>query len=143
MTKIFIILVIGAILESVGVTYLAGGLKELHGIKTVSASEIGRIIVEGATNGKILFGILLETIFFGALCYMLSQKDVSLVWPLTSMGFIVTTLAARFLLNEHVSPIRWAGVLLIAFGALLTSYSEHEKDQATKAAAPINSQQSP
>jgi drug/metabolite transporter (DMT)-like permease len=143
MTKIFIILMIGAILESVGVTYLAGGLKELHGIKTVSASEIGRIIVEGATNGKILFGILLETIFFGALCYMLSQKDVSLVWPLTSMGFIVTTLAARFLLNEHVSPIRWAGVLLIAFGALLTSYSEHEKDQATKAAAPINSQQSP
>ncbi len=135
MTKIFIILVVAAIIESVGVAFLSGGLKELHGIKTVSVGEIGRIIVEGATNGKLLFGILLEAIFFGALCYMLSQKDVSLIWPLTSMGFIVTTLAARFILHENVSAIRWGGVILIAIGALLTSYSEHEKDQAAKAEA--------
>jgi uncharacterized membrane protein len=131
MLKIFIILIVAAIIESVGVAFLSGGLKELHGIKTISASEIGRIIAECATNGKLLFGILLEAIFFGALCYLLSQKDVSLIWPLTSMGFIVTTFAAKFVLNEHVSAIRWAGVILIAFGALLTSYSEHEKEVKT------------
>ena len=128
MLKIFIILIVAAIIESVGVAFLSGGLKELHGIKTISVSEIGRVIVEGATNGKILFGILLEAIFFGALCYMLSQKDVSLIWPLTSMGFIVTTFAAKFVLNEQVSAVRWGGVLLIAIGAALTSYSEHEKN---------------
>ena len=50
------------------------------------------------------------------------------------MGFIVTTLAAKFVLHEQVSTIRWSGVVLIALGALLTSYSEHEKDQAAKAA---------
>lgn len=141
MLKIFIILVVAAIIESIGVAFLAGGLKELHGIKTISASEIGRVIVEGATNGKLLFGIFLEAIFFGALCYMLSQKDVSLIWPLTSMGFIVTTFAAKFVLNEHVSGVRWAGVVLIALGALLTSYSEHEKDQAAKTASAATSQQ--
>src|SRR4051812_31508486 len=96
MFKLFTILIIAAIIESVGVAFLSGGLKELHGIKTVSVSEIGRITLEVVTNGKILFGVLLEAIFFGALCYMLSQKDVSLVWPLTSLGFIVTTLAAKY-----------------------------------------------
>lgn len=141
MLKIFIILIVAAIIESVGVAFLSGGLKELHGIKTVSFGEIGRVIVEGATNGKLLFGILLEAIFFGALCYMLSQKDVSLIWPLTSMGFIVTTFAAKYVLHEQVSAVRWAGVMLIAIGALLTSYSEHEKEQAAKAPAAASSQQ--
>jgi drug/metabolite transporter (DMT)-like permease len=141
MLKIFIILVVAAIIESIGVAFLSGGLKELHGIKTISASEIGRIIVEGATNGKILFGVLLEAIFFGALCYMLSQKDVSLIWPLTSMGFIVTAIAAKFVLHEQVSAVRWGGILLIAIGAALTSYSEHEKEQAAKAPPVASSSQ--
>ena len=112
----------------------------MHGIKTVSAGEIGRVIVEGATNGKIVFGVFLEAIFFGALCYMLSQKDVSLIWPLTSLGFIITTLAAKFILHENVSAIRWGGVMLIAIGALLTSYSEHEKEQTAKVASVATSQ---
>ena len=139
--KLFTILIIAAIIESVGVAFLAGGLKDLSGFKTISLSEIGRILLEVATNKKILFGVLLEAIFFGALCYMLSQKDVSLVWPLTSLGFIVTTLAAKFVLHEQVSAVRWGGVLLIAIGAALTSYSEHEKHEATKAAQTAAAQQ--
>ena len=62
---------------------------------------------------------------------MLSTHDVSLVWPLTSLGFIVTTLAAQFILHEKVGPVRWAGVLLIALGASLTSYSESIKKPAS------------
>ena len=69
------------------------------------------------------------------LLYMLSQRDVSFVWPLTSLGFIVTALAAHYLLHEKVSAVRWAGVLLIALGAGLTSYSEATKQPATPAAA--------
>ena len=58
---------------------------------------------------------------------MLSRSDVSFIWPLTSLGFIVTTLAAKFILSEQVSAVRWAGVMLIALGACLTSYSESVK----------------
>jgi drug/metabolite transporter (DMT)-like permease len=141
MFKLFTILIVAAIIESVGVAFLAGGLKELSGFKAISIPEIGRILLEVVTNGKILFGVLLEAIFFGALCYMLSQKDVSLVWPLTSMGFIVTTIAAKFVLHEQVSAVRWGGVVLIAIGAALTSYSEHEKEQAAKAAPVASVQQ--
>jgi drug/metabolite transporter (DMT)-like permease len=51
-----------------------------------------------------------------------------LVWPLTSLGFIFTTLAAQFILHEKVTATRWAGVLLIAIGAGLTGYSEAVKE---------------
>src|ERR1700744_2567363 len=124
MAKIFLILILAAIIESVAVAFLRGGLKELHGAQEISVGEIARVIKEGAPNGKIVLGIALEAVFFGALLYMLSQRDVSFVWPLTSLGFIVTALAAHFILHEKVSAMRWAGVLLIALGASLTSYSE-------------------
>jgi uncharacterized membrane protein len=137
MAKILLILVVAAIIESIGVAFLGGGLKEIHGAQEMTVSEISRVLRSGATNGKILLGVGLEAVFFGALLYMLKVRDVSFIWPLTSMGFIVTTLAAEFILREKVSAGRWAGVLLIAMGALLISYSEHAKEQ--RAAAPAAS----
>ncbi len=129
MAKLFVVLLVAAIFESVGVAFLSGGLKEINGATQISVSEIARVIKSGATNPKILLGITLEAIFFGCLLYMLSQKDVSLVWPLTSLGFIVTTLAAWVFLKENISWVRWVGVFLIALGAGLTGYSESLKDK--------------
>jgi len=134
MLTVIVVLFVAAIVESIAVAYLGGGLKELSGIKTISLSEIWRIFLEIVTNGKIMFGVFLEALFFFTLCYMFSQKDVSLVWPLTSMGFIVTTVSAKLILGERVSTLRWIGISLIAIGAVLTSYSEHVKEQAAKAA---------
>ena len=101
-------------------------------LKPSASPRFGGFFLEILTNGRTLGGVFLEALFFGALCYMLSQKDVSLVWPLTSLGFIVTTVSAKFILRERVSAMRWGGVLLIAIGAALTSYSEHLKEQAAK-----------
>jgi drug/metabolite transporter (DMT)-like permease len=128
MAKILLILIVAAIIESVGIAILSGGLKEVHARDgSLPPGQIARVIKDGACNGKILLGVALEAVFFGALLYMLFIRDVSFIWPLTSLGFIVTTLAAHFLLHEQVSPGRWAGVLLIAVGAFLISYSEAAK----------------
>ena len=140
MAKILLILIVAAIIESIGVALLSGGLKEINARDgNLPPSQIARIIKDGACNGKILLGITLEAVFFGALLYMLSVRDVSFIWPLTSLGFVVTTLAAQFLLHENVSLGRWAGVLLIALGAFLISYSEAAKKQAAPPTAAANS----
>ncbi len=135
MAKILFILVVAAIIESFGVALLAEGEKEIHGAKEITVSEIARVLKSGATNGKSLAGVGLEAVFFGALLYMIKVRDVSFIWPLTSLGFIVTTLAAQFILRENVSASRWTGVLLIALGAFLIGYSEHGKEQRAAAAA--------
>jgi uncharacterized membrane protein len=131
MNKIFVILIVAAIIESIGVAYLGAGLKEINkqsgAPRQITASSIAHIVKAGFTNGKIILGVALEAVFFGCLLYMLSQRDVSLIWPLTSLSFVLTTLAAAMFLNEKVSPVRWAGVALIALGAAFTSYSESAK----------------
>ena len=131
MIKILTIIFCFAIVESIGVTYLSGGLKEINAPSQITPSAIVQIIKKGATNGKLLFGVFLEAIFFGGLCYLLSQWDVSLIWPLTSLGFLITPLAARIFLHEQVSSWRWAGIILIATGAALISYGEKDKQAKT------------
>ena len=127
MTKILIVLILALVVEAVGVVCLSKGLKQIGETSNLSIREIGRLIVKGSTNGSILAGVALEAAFFGALLYLLSQRDVSLIWPLTSLGFVITALAAKFILREEISFVRWAGVALIMIGAALVSYSEKNK----------------
>ena len=113
--------------EAVGVVFLSKGLKQIGEAQSMTVREVAAVVRRGATNPSILLGVALEAAFFGALLYLLSQKDVSLIWPLTSLGFVLTAFSARVILNEQVSPLRWAGVLLIVLGAGLVSYSEKTK----------------
>jgi uncharacterized membrane protein len=127
MTKIFVILIFALCVEAVGVVFLSKGLKQIGEVQSISAREMGRIIVKGATNPSVLLGVALEAVFFGALLYLLSQRDVSLIWPLTALGFLITALAAKFILKEEVATMRWAGIALIVIGAALVSCSEKAK----------------
>lgn len=135
MLKFVVILIIGLVLEAVGVVLLSRGLKQIGEMERVSVSEIVRIVKAGATQPSILAGVAFEAAFFGILIYLLSRADVSLVWPLTSLGFVITTLAARFFLHESVSGLRWAGVILIVLGAGLVSWSEQGKKKPTASQA--------
>jgi uncharacterized membrane protein len=139
MTKILVILIFALCVEAVGVVFLSKGLKQIGEVQTVSAREISRIIGKGATNSSILLGIALEAAFFGALLYLLSQRDVSLIWPLTALGFVITALAAKFILKEEITAMRWAGVALIVIGAALVSYSEKAKSKPQAPEAAVQS----
>jgi drug/metabolite transporter (DMT)-like permease len=136
MTKVLLILVLALVVEAVGVVFLSKGLKQIGEPASLTWREIGRVIARGAANPSIMLGVAMETVFFGALLYLLSQKDVSLIWPLTSLGFVLTALSARLILHEHVSALRWAGVILIVLGAGLVSYSEKSKSTGPPAPAP-------
>ena len=146
MTKILIILVIAFTFEAFGVIALKKGLDQI-GIKYTERKatmpvwkNILHLVGNWFANKNVLFGLLLETTFFILLQYLLGQRDVSFVWPLTAVSFVMTTLAAQFLLHERVDVLRWSGVALIMLGAAFISYSEHTKE---KAAVPPAASQEP
>ena len=76
MTKLIAILLVGLVLEAVGVVFLSQGLHEIGEVKRVSASEIGRIIVRGAVNRNILLGVLFEAMF-SVSCSICFRKETS------------------------------------------------------------------
>jgi drug/metabolite transporter (DMT)-like permease len=127
MTRLLCVLFVGLVLEAIGVVWLSRGLKEIGELERVSPGEILRLVRSGATNGHLVLGIAFEAGFFGCLLFLMSRGDVSFVWPLTALGFVLTTLAAKFVLHERVGPLRWLGVCLIVLGAGVITYTEKTK----------------
>jgi drug/metabolite transporter (DMT)-like permease len=137
-TKFILILLVALVFEAIGVVFLSGGLKHIGEPKTINAAEITSLITRGATNKNILLGVFFEAIFFGFLLYMLSQKDVSIVWPLTALGFVITSLAAKIFLNEEISTVRWAGICLIVLGACLVTWSGKQNKREPEEQSPAS-----
>jgi drug/metabolite transporter (DMT)-like permease len=135
MAKLLLILVIGLAFESAGVVLLKKGISEVGEIKEIRPAEIVRIFKLGVTRPSVLLGVFFEALFFASLLILMSKADISLLWPLTGLSFVMATFAAIIFLGEKVSPLRWAGVVLIMLGAALISYSEHLKEKAPQASS--------
>ncbi|MBX5496547.1 MAG: hypothetical protein IRZ15_14535 [Bryobacteraceae bacterium] len=70
-------------------------------------------------NPWMIGGILLLIIWTLARMALLSWVDLSYVLPVTSIGYVLSTLMGVYFLGESVSMTRWAGTLLIVAGTAL------------------------
>jgi drug/metabolite transporter (DMT)-like permease len=129
MAKLLLILFIGLLFEATGVVLLKKGIMQIGEVKSMAPAEIVRVIIAGAANPTVLFGVFFEALFFACLLILMSKSDISFLWPLTALSFVMTTLAALIFLGEKVSSVRWMGVLFIMVGAAFISYSEHSKSK--------------
>src|SRR5712664_4305755 len=135
MAKLLLILLVGLVFEATGVVLLKKWITQIGEVQKITVSEMVRVAKAGVTNPNILLGVFFEALFFGCLLVLMSESDISFLWPLTALSFVLTTFAARLFLSEQVSSIRWAGVVLIMIGAALISYSEHAKPKPAAAAS--------
>jgi len=76
-----------------------------------------------------MMGISLLILWLLSRMALLSWADLSYVLPVTSLGYVASALLGRFLLNETVTPTRWAGTLLIVAGTILVGMGTHTGDE--------------
>jgi multidrug transporter EmrE-like cation transporter len=65
--------------------------------------------------GGVALFIFTAIVYSAALRYL----DVSVAYAIESLGFISVTVLSKWLLHEHVTPVRWLGVLLILVGVTM------------------------
>ncbi len=89
-----------------------------HGMKQAGSISLNHLqsVVFAVLNPWVAIGILLLLAFFATYMTALSWADLTYVLPATSLGYVVLALVARFVLHEHVSPLRWLGIALITGG---------------------------
>jgi drug/metabolite transporter (DMT)-like permease len=106
------------VLAGVTVFAAAGDSVLSHGMKqagNISLHHLGSLVL-AVLNPWIAGGIFLLLAFFAAYMNALSWADLTYVLPATSLGYVLLALIARFVLHEHVSPLRWLGIALISGG---------------------------
>lgn len=90
------------------------GFDDLFKFKTLS-----NIII----NKYIFLGVLLYGIAFILWLAAMSTLDVSFMYPLLSLAYVITALLAYIYLGEEVSYLRWIGIMLVVIGCTLVSQS--------------------
>jgi uncharacterized membrane protein len=103
-----------------GVTVFAATGDSLlsHGMKQAGSVSLNHLqgVIFAVLNPWVALGILFLLAFFAAYMTALSWADLTYVLPATSLGYVLLALVARFVLHEHVSPLRWLGIALITGG---------------------------
>jgi len=125
----WVVLGIVAITAPLGDTLLSMGMSR---VGPVSLNHLSTLIYALKTP-QILLGIALLIGFFSSYLASLSWADLTFVLPATSIGNVIVALLARFWKHEHISPMRWLGIILITaavgFVTRGPSYTEIPKHQ--------------
>jgi multidrug transporter EmrE-like cation transporter len=68
--------------------------------------------------GILCFGV--SSIFW---LVVLSRIDLSMAYPMVSIGYVVVAIFSYFVFKENVSLLRWTGIITICLGVFLISRS--------------------
>lgn len=99
---------ISTIFAAVGSLYLKIGSKNFN-----------MNIVKQLKNFSLILGIFLYVISAVIFIFSLGMANVSVLYPITSLGYIwICILSVKFL-KERMNPWKWAGILLIITGVVL------------------------
>ena len=112
------VLVFGSTGGEIAITY---GMKETGEPARLRPRELLQFLGSAVRNGWFWAGVPLMALSFYALLVLLSWEPISLVIPASAMSYVVGTLGAKYILGEHVSAARWAGVVLVCAGVALVA----------------------
>lgn len=117
--KTYISLTLMVLFGSVGNVLLSKGMKQIGEVNDWSASALLELFLKTFTSGTIWLGITSLLVFLVSYLLVLSWADYSYVLPASASGYVVVPLLGYAVLHEVVTPVRWAGALLICLGVAL------------------------
>lgn len=89
-------------------------------------SELGEapgFAVSLLLSGWFIAGMTCYAISIGSWMLVLGKAEVSLAYPLLSIGYVITAFIGYYFLGENVNAVRIAGIALICAGIVVVSRS--------------------
>ena len=123
MFKTVMIMLLAVTAGTIGDLLLAKGMKEMGDISAMNLRGIGSAAVQALTTPKLVIGTAMLAIFFFLWLAVLSWEDLSVALPLQAINYVLVAFLAQYFLGETVSPLRWAGTLLVCAGVVLITRS--------------------
>ena len=123
MLKTVLFMVAAVTAGTIGDLLLASGMKELGDISAMNLKGILRVAVQALTTPKLVCGTAMLAVFFFLWLAVLSWEDLSVALPMQALNYILVAFLSQYLLNEMVSPLRWAGTVLVAVGVIMITKS--------------------
>ena len=118
----FAFILAGVLLNAVAQLLLKAGVNPLGAI-SVGFDNLLPTAVRVLTQWPVIAGLGCYVLSVGLWIVALSRVDVSLAYPMLSLGYVVNAFAAWWLFGEVLGPMRCTGMLLILAGVFVMSRS--------------------
>lgn len=118
----FSLVLAGVLLNAVAQLLLKAGARQL-GTFDFSLSNAWPVGSAIATNLPILGGLSCYVVSVVVWILALSRVEVSIAYPMLSIGYVVNAGLAWFLFGEAVGPQRLAGIAIIIVGVIIVAKS--------------------
>lgn len=118
----FILLLIDLAMTNIGELLLKRGMNQV-GVMDLNPAQLIPMLFRTFINPFVFFGFVL--LFGGSIFWLavISRVQLSWAYPISSIGYILVLILSWLFLNESISFLRLAGVVIIIFGVFLVSRS--------------------
>lgn len=116
------LILIGVLLNAVAQLLLKAGARTLGGL-SFGFANAGLLLERAVFSGPILAGLACYVVSVAVWILALTRVDVSVAYPMLSIGYVVNALAAWALFAEQLSAQRIAGIGVIVLGCWLVARS--------------------
>ena len=117
---VFLLIIIGVLLNTGAQLLLKAGMNQI-GYFEFTLANTWALCLQVLNNPPIMSGLFLYVISVLIWLMVLSRIPVSSAYPLSSLGYILTALAAYALFNEPLGWIKVLGILTILTGVYLVA----------------------
>lgn len=120
----FGLVLIGVLLNAAAQLMLKAGANHIGAVE-LQVQSVVLAAREAALCAPIIGGLACYVVSVGFWIIALTRVDVSLAYPMLSIGYVVNAIAAYALFGEALTPLRIAGILVIVLGVFLLAGSAH------------------
>ena len=119
----FFIILTGVLLNAVAQLFLKAGTNAIGELKFNGAATLLPTIMKVAFQPYIIGGLTCYVFSVAIWIVALSKVEVSVAYPMLSIGYVVNALAAWYLFGEMMTDLKIAGILTIIIGVYLVARS--------------------
>jgi drug/metabolite transporter (DMT)-like permease len=98
-------------------------MKELGDLSAMNLKGILNAAYQALTSPKLIFGTTMLAVFFFLWLAVLSWEDLSVALPMQALNYVLVAFLSQYFLGEVVTPMRWAGTILVCVGVILITKS--------------------
>ena len=118
----FALILCGVLLNAFAQLLLKAGVRQL-GQFEFSMGNVWPVAGSLATNPPIIGGLTCYVVSVVVWILALSRVEVSMAYPMLSIGYVVNAGLAWFLFGEAVGPQRLSGIAVIIIGVIIVARS--------------------
>lgn len=111
----FALIIFGVTLNTVAQLCLKQGMLSV-GTVTMELAGLVDLIIKAATNSFIMLGLACYAASFAVWLVVLSRVEVSMAYPMLSIGYIVTAVFGYYFWGESLGIYKMTGIFLICTG---------------------------